>query len=202
MMIAGFQPFTLSDFPGRAAAILFTQGCNFRCPYCHNKQLLPLYPQKAPSVPEDAILDYLAKRKQQLEGVVITGGEPTMHEDLAALLVQLKSMGFLTKVDTNGSRPGILKKLIETGCVDYIAMDIKAPLEKYSLLAGCDVVTKDILTSIGHIQDSTIEHHFRTTHYTTFLTKEDLEHIRKMIPHSNHVTQQCLTMVRTSFTTI
>lgn len=193
MLTAGFQPFSLSDFPGKSAAIIFTQGCNFHCPYCHNRQLLPLHPKSPLPVTADSILEYLANRRQQLEGVVITGGEPTLQAGLAPLLSQLKEMGFLTKLDTNGSKPDVISELIANGCVDYIAMDIKAPPNKYSQLAGCSVEIHDILASLKIIQESDLRHHFRTTFYTKLLTETDLAEIRQLVIASKHVTQQCQT---------
>jgi organic radical activating enzyme len=112
MKIAGFQPFTLSDYPGRVAAIVFTQGCNFRCPYCHNRHLIPAWPPHGELDPIDHVLRYLEGRAGQLDGVVVTGGEPTIHDDLPDLLRQLKALGLLLKLDTNGSRPRMLDAVI------------------------------------------------------------------------------------------
>jgi pyruvate formate lyase activating enzyme len=191
MLIAGIQPFSLSDFPGKSAAIIFTQGCNFRCPYCHNKQLWPLRAQETKKVTVENVLASLAHRKGQLDGVVITGGEPTLHKDLPLFLTELKKMGYATKVDTNGSKPDSLKKLIENECVDYIAMDIKGPFQKFHLLAGCEVNVADITESIHCLKTGSIPHHFRTTYYKKFLTQQDIQNIKELATESHHVTQQC-----------
>ena len=133
MKIGGLLKFTLIDFPGRPAAVVFTQGCNFRCRYCHNPELV--YPHMfAEPVAEEEIDAFLKRRQGTLEGIVVSGGEPTLHEDLPQFLAKLKGMGYATKLDTNGTRPEVLKQLIQGKLLDFIAMDLKAPLEKYSLI--------------------------------------------------------------------
>ena len=126
MVIAGFQKVSLSDFPGKISAIVFTQGCNFRCRYCHNPELVDPARYAAP-LAVDAVLDFLAGRVGRIQGVVVTGGEPTLHADLPGLLARIKSLGLAVKLDTNGSRPDVLEEVFRQGIVDYIAMDIKAP---------------------------------------------------------------------------
>ena len=149
MLIGGFQPFTLSDYPGRPAAIVFTQGCNFRCPYCHNRSLRPLSVAKPSPHTTKMVLEFMSHRQGKLKGVVITGGEPTLQDDLPKFLQELKRMEFSVKLDTNGSRPEVVTALLADGLVDYIAMDIKAPLEKYALLCGRSVDTNAINRSIS-----------------------------------------------------
>ena len=127
MVIGGLQKSSLSDFPGRISAIVFTRGCSFRCPYCHNPELVD--PSRyAAEIPMDELNDFFLGRKGKLAGVVVTGGEPTMHQDLPAFLGGLKGMGYAVKLDTNGTNPRMLKRLMSEKLVDFIAMDIKAPL--------------------------------------------------------------------------
>ncbi|MGC9053845.1 MAG: anaerobic ribonucleoside-triphosphate reductase activating protein, partial [Candidatus Hydrogenedens sp.] len=126
MKIGGFQPFSLSDFPNCVSAIVFTQGCNFRCPFCHNPSLV-LPELFLPPIPEEALIAFLNERKGKLDGVVITGGEPTIQSDLMKFVSEIKGLGYKVKLDTNGSNPEILKELIENNLLDYVAMDVKAP---------------------------------------------------------------------------
>ena len=191
MRFGGFQPFTLSDFPGHTAAIVFTQGCNFRCPFCHNGALLPLLTPEENLIPESAVLDHLQRRKRQLEGLVVTGGEPTLQQALPKFLRKVKSMGFLIKLDTNGSRPEMLKALLDAGLVDFVAMDVKAPPHKYALLSGISAPTQAIEESVAIITWSGVKHHFRTTHVPGLLSHGDLQSIESMRPAgSTHVIQR------------
>ena len=163
MQIAAFQKLTLLDFPGTVACILFTNGCNFRCPFCHNKDLV-LPGEESVFVDENEILDYLGKRKGILEGVNITGGEPMLHNDLPDLLQKIKALGYKIKVDTNGTRPEMLKHLVENGLVDYIAMDIKNAPEAYPETIGLPKVDLDaICASKTYLMEAGIPYEFRTT---------------------------------------
>jgi pyruvate formate lyase activating enzyme len=190
MLIGGLQRFSLSDFPGKTAAIVFTQGCNFRCPYCHNRSLWPLYGATSPDVTTDRVLAYLERRKGLLGGVVVTGGEPTLQPDLSIFINDIRMLGFSVKLDTNGSRPEIVSGLLEERLVDYIAMDIKAPLEKYASLCGLPVDTNAICQSIEIITASGVAHHFRTTHFPPLLSEQDLAEIKAMLPsQAKHVVQ-------------
>ncbi|MBR4355786.1 MAG: anaerobic ribonucleoside-triphosphate reductase activating protein, partial [Elusimicrobiaceae bacterium] len=144
MKFGGLIKFTLIDFPGRPAAVIFTQGCNFRCRYCHNPELV--YPHLfTEPVPQEEIMSFLQRRQGTLEGVVVSGGEPTLHDDLPAFMASVKALGYALKLDTNGSRPDMIQELIDKKLVDYIAMDLKAPLEKYALITGVDT-NPEILT--------------------------------------------------------
>lgn len=135
MQIGGLQKFSLLDYPGKISAVVFTQGCNFRCPYCHNPELVdPARYQEC--LPEEEIFSFLETRRGKLEAVTVTGGEPTLQKSLAPFLRRIKDMGFLVKLDTNGSRPDVLEELLRQKLIDYIAMDIKAPLEKYEAVTG------------------------------------------------------------------
>ncbi|MCK4539369.1 MAG: anaerobic ribonucleoside-triphosphate reductase activating protein [Candidatus Krumholzibacteria bacterium] len=186
MLIGGFQKFTLSDFPGRSAAIVFTRGCNFRCPWCHNHELIDPFIRNLPgeSSPPDAlsIIRFLEKRVDLLDGVVITGGEPTIQEGLQAFLRTVKALGYMVKLDTNGSRPEVLVDIIDEGLVDYFAMDIKAPFEKYDILAGKRVDLDSIRRSIELLAGSGIQHEFRTTHVPDLLSESDILDLSSLVP--------------------
>jgi len=185
MKIGGFQKFTLSDFPSRIASIVFTQGCNFRCPFCHNGNLIPMDRCEEELVPEDYVLAYLERRIDQLEGVVVTGGEPTIQPDLGLFLQRIRKMGFRIKLDTNGSRPEALETLFGQGLVDYVAMDIKAPFMGYSALTGGAAPVEKIRESMRLVSKSGINHHFRTTLVPGLLTETDLEYIPSMVPEGS-----------------
>ena len=182
MRIGGLQPFTLSDFPGHVAAIVFTQGCNFRCPYCHNGPLLPHEPASGRLIPEQDALAFIQARSQMLDGVVISGGEPTIHSDLPQFLRQLKAMKLKIKLDTNGSRPDVLRTLLDERLVDFVAIDMKAPWSKYNQLAGVEVPVSAIRESIQIVVDSGIPHRFRTTVVELMMSEEDVRAIEGQIP--------------------
>ena len=187
MEIGVLNTFSLSDFPGKVAAVVFTQGCNFRCPYCHNASLIP-YHYHVPDellIPEEHFFEFLEYRSNRLDAVVVSGGEPTIHRDLPAFLRRIKDMGFAVKLDTNGSKPEVLKEILENNLVDFIAMDIKAPLDNYKKLTGWIIAPKDkdkIKKSIALISESSVEHEFRTTVVEALLTPEDMQEIRKLLP--------------------
>ncbi len=189
MLIGGLQRFSLCDYPGRVAAVVFTQGCNFRCPFCHNGHLLSRNGSgQSPDAGE--VLNFLASRGRRLGGVVISGGEPTLQEDLAGFAGEIRELGLPVKLDTNGSRPEVLETLLTAGLVDYIAMDIKAPLAKYDRLCGGTVDTAAVRASIDMIGGSGVAHHFRTTFVRPLLDEEDLARLRKLVPPSSkHVVQ-------------
>lgn len=180
MFIGGFQKCSLIDYPGKICAIVFTQGCNFRCPYCHNPELVKPEMYEEP-LPENYILDFLERRKTMLEGVTVTGGEPLLHKNLPVFLRNIKELGYAVKLDTNGSFPEELKKIVDDRLVDYIAMDIKAPLEKYNSVAGIDVNMRDIEKSIAIILHSNLDYQFRTTVVKSLLNIEDLKKIAKLL---------------------
>jgi pyruvate formate lyase activating enzyme len=188
MKIGGLQPVTASDFPGRMAAIVFTQGCNFHCPFCHNSSLLPLDADTL--IPEDEVVALLEKRRNLLGGVVISGGEPCLQEDLAEFCRTVKDMGYGVKLDTNGSRPEVVEDLLARNLVDFIAMDIKAPMSRLKKLTGTVSHDTQIRRSIALIGASGIDHLFRTTDVTPLLSPEDLRDIRELVPPgSRHVVQ-------------
>lgn len=180
MKIGAVQKFTMIDYEGKLAATIFTQGCNFRCPYCHNPELVK--PEKyQPTIPVEDVLNFLKKRSGKLDAVVITGGEPTLHLDLHLFIKQIKELGFLVKLDTNGTNPEILEHLIEAELVDYLAMDIKAPLRKYAEVAGTAVDLVKIKRSIDLIKDSGIEYEFRSTLVEDLLTEEEVLDIGELL---------------------
>jgi len=180
MQIGGFQKFSLIDYPDKMAAVVFTLGCNYRCPYCHNPELV-IPSLRTPEINEEEVLSFLFERKEKLQGVVVTGGEPTLQDDLMDFLRKVKQMGFCVKLDTNGSRPQIVREIIDQGLADLVCMDIKAPLEKYALLTGIDVNTENIQESIRIILDSGVKHIFRTTIVKSFFQEEDFAKIHNLI---------------------
>ena len=161
MKISGFQKLTLLDFPGKVSCIIFTQGCNFKCPYCQNSGLIGH--ENEYLIDEEEIFSYLKKRKGILDGIVISGGEPTVQKDLDQFMRKVKELGYLVKLDTNGSNPDLIKKLIEEELVDYIAMDIKNVLSEYKDVTGVKVLEEKIKKSIKILKNSNIDHEFRTT---------------------------------------
>lgn len=180
MEIGGLQRFSLIDYPGKLCAIVFTRGCNFRCPYCHNPELVD--PERfSPLIPTDEIGDFLHKRQGKLDAVTITGGEPLIHNDIGSFVGSIKDMGYAVKIDTNGSRPTVLESLIHDNLIDYISMDVKAPLEKYDSVAGVTVDTGAIRHSIDLIMDSRIDYEFRTTVPRSLLEPDDILAIGRLI---------------------
>jgi len=162
--VAAFVPLSLSDHDGHVAAVVFVPGCNFRCPFCHNPDLvLPERAAGGPRVPVDEMLDELRDRRDFLDSVVVSGGEPTLQPGLREFLAAVRAMGLRVKLDTNGSRPDILRHLIEEKLVDYVAMDIKAPPARYSEFAGVPVDLIRIEGSIRLIRSTTPDYEFRTT---------------------------------------
>lgn len=178
MTIGGIQKFSTVDYPGYTVASIFTIGCNMRCGYCHNPELV-LPEQYAGAIPEEEIFEFLEKRRGLLDGVAISGGEPTMQEDLPDFIRRCKKMGFLVKLDTNGTNPGVLRELLQENLIDFVAMDIKGPLEKYSQIAARPIDIDAIRESIDLIR--TIPHEFRTTIVRGQLVPEDFESIGQLV---------------------
>lgn len=181
MIFGGWQKFSLIDYPGKISAVLFTQGCPFRCPYCHNPELVSVGQGMFAPITEKDVLDFLVSRRGQLDGVVITGGEPTLQPDLLDFLAKLKGLGFFIKLDTNGSRPEILEAALARGLVDYLAMDIKAPLEKYQAHINAEVDAEKIRASLNLAMNSGLPYEFRTTVVRERLSPEDLLEIGRTI---------------------
>lgn len=187
MNIAGFQKSSFVDFPGIISCVVFTPGCNMKCGYCHNKHILSA---DAPKIEALEVMEYLNKRKGMLKGVVVSGGEPTLQPDLELFVASVKALGYKVKLDTNGTNPAVVKLLCEKGYIDYVAMDIKANIEKYSLVAGCNIDTEKVLETVEFLKSSGISHEFRTT-FCPELTKEDVLAISKdIVGGSDYYLQQ------------
>ena len=184
MIIAGLQKMTLTDFPENVACILFLKGCNFRCPYCQNSELID-YKIDDNYILKEEVFDFLKKRQGVLDGVVISGGEPTVNKDLPKLIKEIRDLRFKIKLDTNGTNPQMLKELLEDGLIDYVAMDIKNVPRKYLETAGLSEKNQQILEnvqkSIDIIKKKKINHEFRTTIMKKYHNIEDLEEINKLI---------------------
>lgn len=188
MKISGFSKLTLLDYPKTLACEIFTQGCNFKCPFCQNSPLIKN--EDTGLYSEEDVLNYLTKRKNILEGIVITGGEPTMQNDLIDFIKKVKVLGYKVKLDTNGFRPNIIEKLINANLVDYVAMDIKNSLEKYNTTCGLkNMMIDNIRKSINILKNSNIEHEFRTTIIKEYHTKEDILKILELVGDSNYYLQ-------------
>ena len=187
MLLAGLQKNSFIDYPGKICCVLFTTGCNFVCPYCHNADLARgEYPQR---IELSQILDFLRSRQGMLEGVAITGGEPTLHSGIVDLCQSIRSMGYAIKLDSNGSRPEILHRLIEKQLVDFIAMDIKAPLDAYSPFSKSSQISQQLEKSIQLIMQSAPAYEFRTTCTKPFTDRAAIEAIVKTIEGA-----QCYTL--------
>ena len=181
MKIAQLLPTTLIDYPGKVAALAYTAGCNFRCPFCHNSELvLPEKIQTMQLIPENDVLYFLRERGNFLDALSITGGEPTLHDDLPRFIKRVKQLGLLVKLDTNGSRPEVLKELFDDHLLDYVAMDIKGPASRYDDLAGGYVDLDAIRRSIKLIMDHAPDYELRTTVAPT-ITPEDIENTVKLV---------------------
>lgn len=189
MKIGGLQRVSLIDYPGLICAIVFLQGCNFKCPFCHNPELVD--PQLfGPRIRENDILEFLETRRGKLDAVTITGGEPTIQDYLPSFLRKIKAMSFAVKLDTNGSEPDVIKDLLDEKLIDYIAMDIKAPLDKYKNIVKTNIDTDLIRQSIGIILMSGIPHEFRTTIVESLIEEEDILQIAEMISGADHYALQ------------
>ncbi len=187
MLIGGLQKLTLIDYPGKIACTVFTIGCNFDCAFCHNPELVdPNKIKNQPIISEKDFFEFLGARQGVLEGVCITGGEPTLHQDLPEFIKKIKELGFAVKLDTNGSNPEVLKNLLNKNMIDYIAMDIKAPLK-----SQISNLKSQILESIKIIKDSGIDYEFRTTVVPSLHSKEDIIKIAKdLSPAKKYFLQQ------------
>lgn len=181
MIIGGFQRFSLIDYPDKICAIVFTQGCNFRCPYCHNPELVEIKRSAPGGLKEEEILSFLDRRKGKLDAVTITGGEPLLQSDLERFLSAVKGLGYLVKLDTNGSFPSRLKRIIRSEFMDYIAMDIKTSLDKYNQVINKRTEKTKIIDSIRLIMDSGLDYEFRTTVVGDLFEKDDFYKIGKLI---------------------
>jgi len=186
MRIGGFNKLTTQDFPGNLACIIFTNGCNFDCDYCYNRDLVESH---APEISEEEIFSYLNQRKNMLDGVVISGGEPTIWNDLIPFMEKIKELGLKIKLDTNGYRPEVLKEILDKNLVDYIAMDIKALFNEYYKIVNRKLDTDKLIESINLIKKSKVDHEFRTTIIKGFHTIEDLDKIVEVVDGSPYYLQ-------------
>ncbi len=199
MHIGGFQKNSLIDFPGQIACVVFTPGCNFTCPYCHNPDLAagPAVPQKgtgagSPVYTEEEIFAFLEKRRGLIQGVAITGGEPTLQKDLVTFITRVREMGFKIKLDSNGTRPKTLEALFDQGLVDYLAMDIKTDLAHYPLVLKNKADLDKIRESIGLIMKKAPAYEFRTTCVRPFITRDIMAGIAREIQGAaKYVLQNC-----------
>ena len=180
MILKGLQKTTLLDFPEKVACTVFTGGCNMRCPFCHNASLV-ISPSETSDISEKEFFEFLSKRKNILDGVCITGGEPLLQRDIEDFMKKIRDMGFALKLDTNGSYPDRLRSIIDKGLVDCVAMDIKNSKEKYPLTAGVDIDISKISESISLLLEDKIPFEFRTTVVKELHTPEDIVSISEWI---------------------
>lgn len=190
MKLSAIQKLTLLDYPGKVACIAFTPGCNLRCGFCHNPEFV--LPERLAClaesfIPTEHFLSFLEKRRALLEGVVVSGGEPTVWQDLPEFLRRIKARGFSVKLDTNGNNPSMVAGLIRDRLIDYVAMDVKTTLERYRELTGAGVVPERIAESIALIRDSGLDYEFRTTLIREHHTEETLEKMRALLAGANRV---------------
>ena len=191
MIIKGLQKTTLLDFPGKVAATVFTGGCNFRCPFCHNASLVTHI--KEDTISEEEVLAYLEKRKNILDGICITGGEPLLQPDIDEFCRKVRALGLAVKLDTNGSRPEPLRRLIEEGLIDYIAMDIKNDKDAYARTCGLDHFPDGVEESIRLIMSCGVPYEFRTTVTKEFHSPTNIESLTQWIRGAQRYYLQCFT---------
>ena len=181
MLICGLQKLSLLDYPEKLAATIFTGGCNFRCPFCHNASLVTR-PEKCTPIPTDEVFNFLEKRVGKLDGVCITGGEPLLQNDIGGFILRIRELGFLVKLDTNGTFPDRLKTLLDKGLVDYVAMDIKNSVEKYPMTVGIENFgTTGIIESIELLKNCSVPYEFRTTLVRGLHTDDDIKKIGELV---------------------
>lgn len=180
MKICGLNKTTLLDYPGCVSATIFVGSCNFRCPFCHNGDLV-LCSNELPKYTEEELFSFLKKRKNVLEGVCVTGGEPTLYNELPEFIKKIKALGYKVKLDTNGSNPKMLKELMKEKLVDYVAMDVKAPIHNYNKVCGVTVDVEKIKESVEFLKEKSVPHEFRTTLVKELHSKEDVLEIGKWI---------------------
>jgi pyruvate formate lyase activating enzyme len=180
MIIGGIQKNSFIDFPAKISCVLFTAGCNFDCPYCHNPELVRRT-STGKVIDLKEIFEFLKKRKSLLDGVVITGGEPTLHPDLFDFCREIKGLGYSIKIDTNGSRPKVLQNLLSNHLIDYVAMDVKTSLERYFPIIAKNCNPVDLRESVLSVLQSGVDHEFRTTCVKSIVDASDIEEISRLI---------------------
>lgn len=180
MLIGGLQKLSLVDYPGKTSIAIFTIGCNMRCGFCHNAELV-VPEQFAPALNEAEILDFIKRRVGLVESVTISGGEPTLQPDLIDFITKVKKLGYLIKLDTNGTQPKVLKKLLQANLLDFVAMDVKAPTNKYQTVTNRPIVADNIKRSIALIKQSGVDYEFRTTVVASLHDLGDFDAIGELI---------------------
>ena len=190
MIIGGLHKNSLIDYPGKISCVIFLSGCNFDCPYCHNPELARGRFLSPGYLSEDLIFDFLGNRKGFLDGVVVSGGEPTLQKGLISFCEKIRLMGYPVKLDTNGSRPEVIKKLIDEDLVSYVAMDIKTDPSHYTSLIKDDCSIDDIFLSVRIIKESNIDYEFRTTCIKSLVNKSTIENMSYLIKDSKLYTLQ------------
>ncbi len=191
--IKGYLPTSLIDYPGKIVSVVFLPRCNFSCPYCFNVEMVK-DDKKLNKIPEENIIEHLKSRKKWLDGVCITGGEPTLQKGLPDFIKKIKELGFLVKLDTNGTNPEMLAQLLKEKLIDYIAMDVKGPLGKYPQIAKTDAGLEGVKKSVELIKKSGVDYEFRTTVSPALLSKKDIEEMGKWL---KGVKKLCLQQIRT-----
>lgn len=187
MYFKGLQKSSFIDYPGKISTVLFVGGCNFKCPYCHNSSLVR---NEGVNISEEYIYEYLDEKERFIDGICISGGEPTLNEGIVDFIRKIKAKGFLVKLDTNGTRPLVITKLLNEKLLDYIAMDVKAPLHKYNSVVETKADIENIESSIDIIKNSGIEYEFRTTVCKELISKEDIIEIAQYLKGSSRYTIQ------------
>ncbi|MBU1134914.1 MAG: anaerobic ribonucleoside-triphosphate reductase activating protein [Nanoarchaeota archaeon] len=183
MPIKGFVKMSLIEYPGKTSSVIFLGGCNFRCPFCQNPDLIDDV-NNIPTIPEEEVINYLKEKKKWIDGVCITGGEPTLEKNLAQFIKKIKSLGFLVKLDTNGSNPKILKELIDKKLLDFIAMDIKSSPNRYSEASGVEIDIEKIKSSANLVRNSGLEYEFRSTVLPKLFSKNDAKSVGEWLKGS------------------
>ncbi len=187
MQILGFHKLSLVDYPKKLSSVIFTGGCNFNCPYCHNKNIVN---QTGDHIDEEELEKILLRRKKYVSTLCISGGEPTLQNDLVDFIEKYKKIGFDIKLDTNGSNPEVLKELLKKNCLDYVAMDIKTDIHDYKAVIGKYGFEEKIMRSINLLKESTIDYEFRTTFVKELITEESIKGLKIMVENSKRFVLQ------------
>jgi len=183
MQIKGFQKISMVDYPGKICSVIFLPNCNFRCPYCHNPEIV-LNDPRIEEISEEKVIDYMEEKRKWIDSICITGGEPTLHKGLPKFLEKIKKEKFLVKLDTNGTNPKMIKELLNKGLVDFVSMDIKSNPENYEKVAKAKIDLEKIKESIKIIKKSNIDYEFRTTILPELHTREDIKKIGEWLKRS------------------